>query len=360
VNRAIVILVCAIAFAPIVRCQTTKKLIEFGWDEPDTAFMQKHIAEMEQTPFDGTVFHITYEKKDGSPGRFMNECWSDRAFTPGELKRSAGELKQTTFTRFTQNFIRFNVLPGDVDWFDDFDAVMNNAYFAARIARDGKCRGVLFDIEAYNKPLWDYRKQKYAATHSWDEYAERARMYGRLLMSVFEDGFGDNVVVFLTFGHSLPYRDTHDEPKKLAEYEYGLLKPFLDGMYDATRGDAKIVDGYELSYGSREGKQFADAEQMVRQTLLKFVPDPDRYQRATSLGFGLWLDYDWAKKGWDVSDLSKNYFTPKQFEESLRIALKTADEFVWIYSETPRWWSENGRVKLPDEYIRAIARAREK
>ena len=27
-----------------------KKLIEFGWDEPDTAYMQ-HIAAMEQTPF---------------------------------------------------------------------------------------------------------------------------------------------------------------------------------------------------------------------------------------------------------------------------------------------------------------------
>ena len=62
-----------------------KKLIEFGWDEPDTAFMQKHIAEMEQTPFDGTVFHITYEKRDGSRGNFMNEAWSDRPFTLAEL-----------------------------------------------------------------------------------------------------------------------------------------------------------------------------------------------------------------------------------------------------------------------------------
>src|SRR5689334_1414081 len=34
-----------------------KRLIEFGWDEPDTAFMKKHIGEMEKTPFDGCVFH---------------------------------------------------------------------------------------------------------------------------------------------------------------------------------------------------------------------------------------------------------------------------------------------------------------
>jgi len=34
-----------------------KKLIEFGWDEPDPAFMRAHLAEMEPTPFDGCVFH---------------------------------------------------------------------------------------------------------------------------------------------------------------------------------------------------------------------------------------------------------------------------------------------------------------
>ena len=31
------------------------KLIEFGWDEPDTAFMREHAAEMERSPFDGCV-----------------------------------------------------------------------------------------------------------------------------------------------------------------------------------------------------------------------------------------------------------------------------------------------------------------
>jgi len=33
-----------------------KKLIEFGWDEPDMAFMREHAAEMECSPFDGCVF----------------------------------------------------------------------------------------------------------------------------------------------------------------------------------------------------------------------------------------------------------------------------------------------------------------
>jgi hypothetical protein len=39
-----------------------KKLIEWGWDEPDTKFMRTNIAQMEQFPFDGLVFHVNSSK----------------------------------------------------------------------------------------------------------------------------------------------------------------------------------------------------------------------------------------------------------------------------------------------------------
>src|SRR5437762_13846006 len=86
--------------------QTTKKLIEFGWDEPDAAFMRKHIGEMETTPFDGTVFHVQYDKPDRSKGSFMGECWGTRAFKESELKSARDDLKATRFKRFTHNFLR--------------------------------------------------------------------------------------------------------------------------------------------------------------------------------------------------------------------------------------------------------------
>jgi len=47
------------------------KLIEFGWDEPDTAFMRVHIAEMEKTPFDGCVFHARCLGADGKPANML-------------------------------------------------------------------------------------------------------------------------------------------------------------------------------------------------------------------------------------------------------------------------------------------------
>src|SRR3989337_909375 len=39
-----------------------KKLIECGWDEPDTKFIRQNIQKMEQFPFDGFVFHVVSSK----------------------------------------------------------------------------------------------------------------------------------------------------------------------------------------------------------------------------------------------------------------------------------------------------------
>ena len=61
----------------------------------------------------------------------------------------------------------------------------------------------------------------------------------------------------------------------------------------------------------------------------------------------------------DAGDPSKNYFTPEAFQASLRSAMERSEEYVWIYAETPRWWSAEGkRVKLPDAYEAAVRSAR--
>jgi hypothetical protein len=71
------------------------------------------------------------------------------------------------------------------------------------------------------------------------------------------------------------------------------------------------------------------------------------------------LDRDWRKLGWDIENAGKNYFTPETFETAVRAALQRADEYVWIYSETPRWWSTEGNtVKLPQAYAEGLRRAK--
>ena len=343
---------------PVARKPPIKKLIEFGWDEPDTAFLRQHIAEMEKTPFDGCVFHVMSADPQGKRENFTWLGWGRRAFTEAELEPALDDLKATTFRRFTHNFLRFNTSPGDLDWFDDHAAVMGNARLAARVAREGKCAGILFDVEEYQGGLFTYAKQRDAKTKSWDEYAAQARRRGREVMAAFQEGFPD-LTVLLTFGHSLPRTTSEGGKKPLAESRYGLLAPFLDGMVEAAKGDARIVDGFELSYGYKEPARFDEGYRLMKEGVLPIVADPAKYGRVVSAGFGLWMDYDWRKRGWDAGDPAKNYFTPEAFGASLRRALERSDEYVWVYTETPRWWSEGGgRVELPDAYEAAIRRAR--
>jgi hypothetical protein len=68
------------------------------------------------------------------------------------------------------------------------------------------------------------------------------------------------------------------------------------------------------------------------------------------------MDNDWNKHGWNATDFSKNYFQPEGFGESVRLALRQTDEYVWIYTENPRWWTNE---KLPAAYVKALEAARQ-
>jgi hypothetical protein len=337
----------------------TKKMIEFGWDEPGTSFMREHITEMERAPFDGVVFNVDARKPKGPKRRFTWEAWTTNRFEEIEMQQTIDDLRATKFKRFTDNFLRFNTTPAKLDWFDDYSAVIHNCRIAAWTAKQGGVKGLLFDIEQYEGELFDYRKQRDKNTRSWDLYAAKVRERGREVMNAFDEGY-PGATIFLTFGYSLPWNESQLGKRPLAECHYGMLAPFLDGMLDAAKGNVVFVDGNENAYRFRETNRFAASYRAMKQELLPIVKaDHERYAKYFSLGFGLWMDCDWRKAGWDTNDFSKNFYTPEVFGSSVRTALQAADEYVWVYTEQPRWWSAEGAtVKLPRAYEDAVRRAR--
>lgn len=151
-----------------------RRLIEFGWDEPDTSFLRRHIEEMDRTPFDGCVFHVTAIDSQGKQGNFAWLGWGKRRFTAEELKPALEDLRATHPRRLTTNFLRLNTAPADLDWFDDHDPILSNARLAAKLAREGRCVGLLFDSEEYQGKLFTYEHQRDRKTKTWDEYASQA------------------------------------------------------------------------------------------------------------------------------------------------------------------------------------------
>ena len=336
-----------------------KQLIEFGWDEPGTRFMRDHIAQLQASPFDGCVFHVDYTTAAGDSDSFTWAFWGHRRYEERQLDAARADLKATKFGRFRENFLRVNVTPADLDWFEDHGAVMNNLELAARLAKQGGCRGVLFDIEQYQGKLWNFRVQTKSRPRTWAEMEARVRSLGAEAMRALERGY-PGLTLFMTFAYSLPLEETGWGQRSLPMADYGLLVPFLDGMVSAASDSAVIVDGHELSYPYRDPARFAAKADSMRNGVQRLAAQPDRYRKRLSVSFGIWLDNNHYELGWDARDPSRNHFTPGAFATSVQAALDHADRYVWIYTETPQWWSRSGGPQaLPaayDSVLRAVRR----
>ena len=53
---------------------------------------------------------------------------------------------------------------------------------------------------------------------------------------------------------------------------------------------------------------------MITKKALGWTALPERYKKRVQAGFGIWMDNDWRKKGWNVEDFTKNRFGPAEFE----------------------------------------------
>jgi len=336
-----------------------KKLIEFGWDEPDTRFMRDHIAQLQASPFDGCVFHVNYRLPNGTVRSFTWDLWGRARFKPGDLDSAGSDLVATKFGRFRENFLRVNVTPGDLDWFEDYSSVMNNLELAARLAKQGGCPGILFDDEPYRVELWNLQAQAKAYHHATDSLYAQVRRRGGEAMAALERGY-PGLTVFLTFGYSEPMSESVGYRKPVSDTRYALLVPFLDGMIAAASDSAVIVDGHEGAYPFRDPALFAARSDSMRHAAKRLAAQPERYSRLLSVGFGIWLDVHADQVGWHIDHPESNYFTPSAFAVSVQAALDHADRYVWIYNQRPRWWTvEGGRKDVPaayDSVLRAVRR----
>lgn len=327
-----------------------KKLIEWGWDEPDTKFMRQNVEKMEQFPFDGLVFHVT----SGKGENLSWEVWGGRKFTPDDFKQAVEDLNATKFNRLTDRFLRVNVTPAKTDWFDDdaWASVASNFGVAAQVAKAGGCKGFMFDTEQYEGvTVFDYRQLKNKDKKTFAEFQDKVRQRGREWVKAVNERYPD-ITILLTFGYDTSLWRAA-KPKDRSTAAYGLLADFLDGVLDASSKETVIVDAYEFAYPYKERKQFEAAHDTITKKALDWTTAPEKYKAHVRAGFGLWMDH--KRKGWDVADFSKNYFSPAEFESAIRSALEVSDGYVWIYSERPKWWTNE---MLPKEYVEALAKAR--
>jgi hypothetical protein len=339
--------------------QTTKgkKIIEYGWDCPDTAFVRAHAAEMERRPFNGVVIRAAFPttqpgKRAPSLGR---TAFQHRKFQPADYQHCIDDLAATKWEKFTDNFIQILSQPGDVDWFDDagWDAIAHNAAVLARIVKAGNCVGLMLDPEEYGPhKLWTYAAlpKTERAGRSLDEFRAQVRRRGEQFIRAV-NGELPNAKILCLFGPSLTFgRDRAGKP------ECSLLAAFVEGIARGADAGTRIIDGCEQSYMYRTRTSFRAGRRDVLLARETFT-DRTLFDRFVRVGFGLWLDNGGKNRPWDLVQFQNNYFQSDTWQNAIHFGLSSSDEYVWVYSQQPNWWTGE---KLVRQYEQAQRDGRER
>jgi hypothetical protein len=343
----------AFPFAQAASIGSEKKIISGGADIRTADYVRAHVAEMERVPFDGICINV-YRRVNGKAEPVNLRVMDPMPIRFEDYAEAIADLKATPFRRFKDNFLWAWIAsaPGvvPVDFFDDPAVMIANWRAAARIAKEGGYRGLFVDTEQYETSVgpFAWTRVKYSATKTKAEYAAQARRRGAEVMRAVNEVFPDIHMLWF-YGYS------SNGPDRSRFGAYAFVPDFIDGLLDEAGPEARIIDGYEASYGLKTAPFFGAARDLMKSRMKATSPAPARYERLHQAGFGLWLDCHGNALGWNTADFAKNYFTPEEFEYSLHQALVHTDRYVWVWFERGSFFSG---ANLPWPYETALTEAR--
>jgi hypothetical protein len=346
-----------------------KKFIELGWDIPSTALLRESWREMEQsTPFDGVMFKV--ETKDDQGRKLSSEAiWDSRPWKREWLEAALADLKACRFTRFTDNFVRFNATPGNLDWAEDagWAALAEKAGHFVWLMKQAGAKGLAIDFESYGAHQFKFDAGK---DRGFADTATLARKRGGQFVQAIAREFPEAVLLTLWMNSINLKAGASDTPDAiLASSGYGLLPAFIDGMLDDAPSAMVFVDGCENGYYMDSAEEYLRAAHEMRSwngSALRLVSPANRakYRQQVQAGFGFYLDMflNEATNRYYRGPLSGSRLA--RLERNLGFAHEAADEYVWVYGEQCRWWGQPlnvpksvGQGRLWEEAMPGITRA---
>jgi hypothetical protein len=375
-----------------------KKLIKWGLDSPNSAYVRKNIVEMEKWPFDGICIDADLHRDGRSAPLGNGLLFSTRRFTYEELRHIVDDLRATRFTRFSDNFMIMGIGLDPLvfrdenwgydpekhveqltspDWFNDaeFAVLVANWALAARICREAGLKGFMMDVEQWNAPQpWNYRflKAHHAGDFpSFDECVQKWRQRGREVMAAVCEQYPGIVIINYQGAQQVAYDSINwsvePDPQlsPLANASYGLLASFLDGMLEGIpdRSAATLVDGGPLYHATLD-RRFKDYRNVTYRKSLQVSAVPQAFKQHLRLAFATWIDgRGWGTYPWSQTPpYHENQFTPAELEHSLYFALLNADTYAWLWNEKAIFFPQTGKAQVlfgpqatvNDDYRRAL------
>jgi hypothetical protein len=333
------------------------KLIEYGWDAPRPEFVRTHIAEMERRPFDGVIVRLP----DGGGEVFQPTMWNAERLNP-----QLSILRDIHWQSFDSNFLAMYAA-SSMDWYndDDWRVVTEHAAFMARAARDGHCKGLMFDPEPYGANPWSYSAQLHTSVHTFADYEAIVRGRGRAFMRAMQHEYpGLELLTLHSYSYLLqadanPDVDTRE--KVLARHPWGLLPAFLNGMLEEADSNTRITDGHEQSYFFERPEDFERGAAEMRRGAIPYVSSELRakYTRQVQISQPVYLDWIFGyfkTSRPTVADGLSDEQRAQLAEHHAYYAMKNADRYVWSYSEKMNWWTGEHLPPGAEDALRSARR----
>ncbi len=342
---------------PAPPAPTGKQLIELGWDSPTPDFVRANITRMEQRPFDGVVMRLNAGKT----------IFNKTAYPASAFAADRTDLSATKFSKFNHNFISiWAARETDWSWFDEADwaATATNASNFAKTAKAGGVKGFFFDPEPYGTNPWSYSPALYP-TQSFAAVQAKVRQRGAAFLNAIQLEMPD-VKILTLFGMTYLKKQL-EGGKPLEQVEWALLGAFIDGMLDVIGEKAELIDGNEPAYyyylpNAQEFENFKSVKNAARD-----VASPQnraKYDAQVKTSQAIFVDgllgtYNAQNAngllGCHLRDANERQLT---LEHHTYQALRTSDEYVWVYNEQMNWWGTPApNLPLPDKLEAILARA---
>jgi hypothetical protein len=312
----------------------------------------------------------------------MVENW---ATISEEIKRQEYERIKVIRAKSTleNNFL---VLYGasQMDWFSDEDWKQVEKYlrFAANLAKIGKFKGILWDPEPYKpgKNPWRMSEQPDRVNRTYYDYYLQVRKRGAQFIKIIQDEFPGLTILSLRefsdyqtaspFSQAiLPLRDKKQSRSTLEGAWWALHLPFTLGVIDAIDKDVVFIDGNEEAYYYTSAIEYFKVRNEIFNDTRALIPKGlhKKFKANYYLGHAVSVDYiagNWAGLlngfPYRLSGQGK-VLTPEQralwFEHNVYYALKSSDEYIWLYTEDANWWTGEN---IPEGFAEALESARSK
>jgi hypothetical protein len=309
---------------------STKKLLDYSaFNVPSPKILLDNIPAMKSRGYGGSIFKLEGVTADV----FVND--PEHRYDEAAFTSNYPTLKEIKGSGYKENFLLvYSQMSEGWSWLSDMDWNYAEAKLSgfAKAAKEGGLRGLMFDPEPYGFSPWRY-DQDYYQGKTLGEVSQVVRERGKRFMEIIQTELSDAKILSLLLMH----------PIVQGWENYTLFKPFFEGMLEAALPTVQFIDGNEMSYYFLNAEDFDNGILEIRELYSAIDPSlSDKYQAQVKVANAVFVDgllnlwrsprfigYYFANDAERLSFIQHNTYH----------ALRTADEYVWIYNENINYYN---------------------